>query len=146
NIIALDREHTVSVFAGIGERIREGQEMYEQLKSTNIIDNVALLYGTMADNPSIRFMTAYAAVAVAEYFRDEMKKNVLFFVDNAFRFAQAGNELSLFLDSIPSEDGYQSTLLSEMSEFHERLTSTATADLTTIEAVYVPADDILDHA
>jgi len=146
NIINLDKENTVSVFAGIGERIREGQELWSELKRSEIIDNVTLLYGTMADNPTMRFLTAYSAVTVAEYFRDQLKKDVLFFADNAFRFAQAGNELSLFMDEIPSQDGYQPTLLSEMSAFHERLVPNNNAHITTIEAVYVPADDILDYA
>lgn len=146
NIINLDKDRTVSVFAGIGERIREGQELWSSLKRTEIINNVALLYGTMADNPTMRFLTAYAAVTIAEHFRDVMNKNVLFFADNAFRFAQAGNELSLFMDAIPSQDGYQPTLLSEMSDFHERLVPKENAHITTIEAVYVPADDILDYA
>jgi F-type H+/Na+-transporting ATPase subunit beta len=146
NVINLDKENTVSVFAGIGERIREGHEIYEELKRAEIIDNVSLIFGSMADNPTIRFLTGFGAVAIAEHFRDVAQKNVLFFVDNAFRFAQAGNELSLFMDNIPSEDGYQPTLLSQISEFHERLTSTQNSTVTTIEAVYVPADDILDHA
>lgn len=146
NIINLDRENTYSVFSGIGERIREGHEMYNTLKETDVINNVSLIYGTMADNPAVRYLTAYGAVAMTEYFRDEMNKNVLVFVDNAFRFAQAGNELALFMDLIPSEDGYQPTLLSEMSSFHERLTSSQKAYISTIEAVYVPADDLLDHA
>jgi F-type H+-transporting ATPase subunit beta len=146
NIINLDRENTVSIFAGIGERIREGHEVYTNLKRTGIAANVALIFGSMADNPSVRFLTAYGAVTMAEYFRDVMKKNVLFFADNAFRFAQAGNELSLFMDTVPSEDGYQATLLTEMSEFHERLIPNNESTITTIETIYVPADDILDHA
>lgn len=146
NIINLDKDSTYSVFAGIGERIREGQELFSGLQRSDIIKNVTLLYGTMADNPTIRFLTAYSAVTAAEHFRDEMKKDVLFFADNAFRFAQAGNELSLFMDAIPSQDGYQPTLLSEMSDFHERLVSNKNGNITTIEAVYVPADDILDYA
>ncbi len=146
NIINLNKEKTVSVFAGIGERIREGQELWASLQRTDIINNVTLMFGTMADNPTMRFLTAYSAVAIAEYFRDSMQKDVLFFADNAFRFAQAGNELSLFMDEIPSQDGYQPTLLSEMSDFHERLVSTSNGQITTIEAVYVPADDILDYA
>ncbi len=146
NIINLNKEKTVSVFAGIGERIREGQELWASLKRTDIINNVTLMFGTMADNPTMRFLTAYSAVAVAEYFRDSMNKDVLFFADNAFRFAQAGNELSLFMDEIPSQDGYQPTLLSEMSDFHERLVTTPQGQVTTIEAVYVPADDIQDYA
>lgn len=146
NVINLDKEKTVSVFAGIGERIREGHEMYEKLDDTKILPNVSLIFGTMADNPSVRFLTAFGAVTLAEYFRDTMKKDVLFFADNAFRFAQAGNELSLFMNTIPSEDGYQPTLLSEMSDFHERLVPNKNGSITSIEAVYVPADDILDHA
>lgn len=146
NIINLNKERTVSVFAGIGERIREGQELWASLQRTDIINNVTLMFGTMADNPTMRFLTAYSAVAIAEHFRDSMDKDVLFFADNAFRFAQAGNELSLFMDEIPSQDGYQPTLLSEMSDFHERLITTKHGQVTTIEAVYVPADDILDYA
>lgn len=146
NVINFDKEKTVSVFAGIGERIREGHELYLNLQRTDIMNNVALVYGSMADNPTVRFLSGYSAITVAEYFRDEMSKNVLFFVDNVFRMAQAGNELSLFMNAIPSQDGYQPTLTSEISIFHERLVSSETGNITTIEAIYVPADDILDYA
>ena len=100
----------------------------------------------MGENPAIRFLTAYASVRLAEYFRDVTKNDVLFFIDNLFRFAQAGNELSTLMNIIPSEDGYQATLESEMGLFHERLTSTDTAHITSIEAIYVPSDDLLDYS
>jgi F-type H+/Na+-transporting ATPase subunit beta len=145
NVINKNKEKNVSVFCGVGERTREGHELYLELKNTNVLPYVSLLFGGMGESPSIRFLTGHAAAAVAEYFRDEMGKNVLFFIDNIFRFAQAGNELSLLMNTIPSEGGYQATLASEMASIHERLVSTSTASLTTIEAIYMPADDILDQ-
>lgn len=146
NVIMLSKNESVSVFAGIGERIREGQELYESLAEGGVLNMVSLVYGPMSENPAIRFLTGYGAVAVAEYFRDEKKKNVLFFIDNIFRFAQAGNELSLLMNTLPSEDGYQATLNSEMAAFHERLSSDKNNHISTIEAIYVPNDDILDQA
>lgn len=146
NIINIDLNKTVSVFAGVGERAREGQELYEELSKTGVLGNVSLIFGTMGDNPSVRFLTALGAVSMAEYFRDVMGKDVLFFVDNVFRFAQAGNELSVLMQNLPSEDGYQSTLTSEISSLHQRLVSSDKSSITTLEAVYVPADDILDQA
>lgn len=146
NIVMLSKNESVSVFAGIGERIREGQELYESLAEGGVLNTVSLVYGPMSENPAIRFLTGYGAVAVAEYFRDERGKNVLFFIDNIFRFAQAGNELSLLMNTIPSEDGYQATLNSEMAAFHERLSSSKNNYISTIEAIYVPNDDILDQA
>ena len=146
NIIDKDREKTVSVFCGVGERSREGHELYKELASTKILDLVSLVFGTMGDNPSVRYLTSHAATTIAEYFRDEMGKNVLFFIDNVFRYAQAGNELSLLTGNIPSEDGYQSTLISEMANFHERLVSKGDNYITTLEAIYLPADDTLDQA
>jgi F-type H+-transporting ATPase subunit beta len=146
NVVMLSKNESVSVFAGIGERIREGQELYQSLTEGEVMKNVSLVFGPMSENPAIRFLTGYGAVSVAEYFRDEMKKNVLFFIDNIFRFAQAGNELSLLMNTIPSEDGYQATLNSEMAAFHERLSSTNNNFISTIEAIYVPNDDILDQA
>ena len=146
NIVDRDRQKTVSVFCGVGERSREGHELYKELAATKILDSVALIFGTMGDNPSVRYLTAHAASTIAEHFRDEMKKNVLFFIDNVFRYAQAGNELSLLTGNIPSEDGYQSTLISEMANFHERLVSKDDNYITTLEAVYLPADDTLDQA
>lgn len=145
NVINKDKANTVSVFCGVGERTREGHELFLELKSTNVLPFVSLVFGAMGESPPIRFLTALGAVSVAEYFRDDMKKNVLFFIDNMFRFAQAGNELSLLTNTIPSEDGYQATLSSEMASVHERLVSTKTNSITTIEAIYVPADDLQDQ-
>ncbi len=153
NVVSLEKSDSkasksgknVSVFAGIGERVREGQELHETLKEQKVLDKVSLIYGTMGQNPSIRFKTALAAATIAEHFRDEEKRDILFFIDNIFRFAQAGNELSLLMNTIPSEDGYQATLASEMASFHERLISNKDNSITTIEAIYIPNDDILDQ-
>lgn len=144
NIIGKDSEHNVSVFCGIGERTREGHELYLDLKKNGVLDGVALIYGAMGENPSVRFLTGAGGATIAEHFRDS-GKNVLMFIDNIYRYAQAGNELSLLMDTIPSEDGYQATLSSEMGAIHERLISTSDAAITSIEAVYVPADDLLDQ-
>lgn len=146
NVINKDPINNVSVFCGVGERTREGHELYHELQDKGVLPHSSLIFGTMGQTPAVRYLTGLAGVSIAEYFRDEMSKNVLFFVDNVFRFIQAGNELSLLMGSVPSEDGYQATLPSEIGYFHERLISTKKAALTTIEAVYVPADDILDHA
>lgn len=145
NVVTLKKEQTVSVFAGVGERTREGHELFLELKSRGVLDNVALVMGTMGENAAIRFLTALTAVTMAEYFRDEMKKNVLFFIDNVFRFAQAGNELATIMNTLPSEDGYQATLASEMADFHERLVSTDSGNISAIEAIYIPSDDLLDQ-
>lgn len=134
----------VNIFAGIGERIREAQEMIENLADNNVLSRVAIILGQMNERPARRFRTGYAAAAVAEYFRDEEDRDVLFFVDNAYRFIQAGNELSMLLNSIPSEDGYQPTLISDIGNFQERLVSAARGSITSIEAIYVPADDFTD--
>lgn len=145
NIINKDKERNMSVFCGVGERTREGHELFLELQKSNVLPYVSLMFGAMGESPSIRFLTAHAAATVAEYFRDDLGKNVLFFIDNMFRFAQAGNELSLLMNTIPSEGGYQATLASEMASIHERLVSTTRGDVTTIEAIYLPADDILDQ-
>lgn len=134
----------VSVFAGVGERIREGQELYEELKAKGTLSQVSLLFGPMGENAAVRYLTALSAVTVAEYFRDEKESDVLFFIDNIFRFAQAGSELSTITRNIPSEDGYQATLSSEMAGFHERLVSSGKNTLSAIEAIYVPSDDLSD--
>ncbi len=144
NVVDLQQKRSV-VFAGIGERSREGQELYETLLEQKTLPNVSLIFGTMGDNPAIRFRTAFTAATIAEYFRDQGDREVLFFIDNIFRFALAGNELSMLMNTIPSEDGYQATLTSEMGTFHERLTSTKKTAITTIEAIYIPNDDILDQ-
>ena len=145
NVIILHEGKGASVFAGIGERIREGHELYQTLAEKKVLQSVSLILGTMGENPAIRFLTGYTAVALAEYFRDNLKKDVLFFMDNIFRFAQAGNELSVLMNTIPSEDGYQATLTSEMTSIHERLISNKNNSITSIEAIYVPNDDILDQ-
>jgi F-type H+-transporting ATPase subunit beta len=145
NVVGRRRGKAVSVFAGVGERSREGLDLYQALAQSQVLDTTSLVFGPMGANPAIRFLSCYAAVTLAEYFRDIAQKEVLFFIDNVFRFAQAGNELSILTDSIPSEDGYQATLESEMASFHERLSSVESGSITAIEAVYVPADDLLDH-
>ncbi len=139
-------DKSVSVFAGVGERTREARELYDSLQEKNTLSSSTLVFGQMGENPAVRFLSAFSAVTLAEYYREEMKKDVLFFIDNVFRLTQAGNELSTLMNMIPSEDGYQSTLESEVAAFHERLISTKNGSITTIEAVYVPADDMLDHA
>jgi len=146
NIINKDLGSNVSVFCGVGERSREGQELYEELKNSKVIPYVSLIFGQMGENASVRFLTAHSAIAVAEYLRDDLGKNVLFFMDNIFRFAQAGNELSLLMNNIPSEDGYQATLTSEVAHIHERLVSKGSNSITTIEAIYLPEDDLFDQA
>jgi F-type H+-transporting ATPase subunit beta len=140
------KEKNVSVFAGVGERSREGLELYQALAQSGTLTKSTLIFGPMGENPAVRFLSAFSAVTLAEYYRDNLKNDVLFFIDNAFRFAQAGNELSTLMNIIPSEDGYQATLESEMARFHERLVSTKNAVISTIEAIYVPADDLLDYA
>ena len=144
NILAKDEKY-VSIFAGIGERIREGQELFEELKKSGALEKSALVFGPMSENSAQRFLTGFAAVSLAEYFRDHEETDVLFFIDNIFRFAQAGNELSLLMNTLPSEDGYQATLNSEMATFHERLSSNKHG-VTTVEAIYIPNDDLLDQA
>jgi len=149
NVIVLKKgggqEKNVSVFAGVGERTREGHELHQTLSQQNVLSSVSLVFGPMGENPAIRFLTAFTAATIAEYFRDGLKKDVLFFIDNVFRFAQAGNELAVLMNTIPSEDGYQATLASEMASFHERLVSVNNNSISTIEAIYIPNDDILDQ-
>ncbi len=144
NLVILNPEKNVSVFTGVGERTREGEELFETLKESKVMQGVSLIYGSMGQNPALRFRTAFTGVTLAEYYRDVVGKDVLFFIDNIFRFAQSGYELSTLMNSIPSEGGYQSTLASEMASFHERLDSTQKNAITTFEAIYVPADDLSD--
>ena len=134
----------VSVFAGIGERIREGHELRESLEASEVLNRVALIFGQMNENAVVRFRIAWAAATLAEYFRDVEKKDVLFFVDNAYRFLQAGMEVSTLLGSIPSELGYQATLETEIANFEDRLVATDNASITSIQTVYVPADELGD--
>lgn len=145
NIVSVSKNNALSVFAGVGERAREGLDLYQTLKESGTLSSSSMIFGQMGENATVRFLTAFSAVTLAEYYRDVMKKNVLFFIDNVFRLAQAGNELSTLTKSLPSEDGYQATLEAEMAAFHERLLPSLNATITSIEAIYVPADDILDH-
>lgn len=138
------QERGIVVFAGIGERIREGYELYETLKRTNVLPSTVLVFGQMNETAAIRFKVGLSAATIAEYFRDIQKKDTIFFIDNVYRFLQAGNELSTLLMNIPSEGGYQATLDSEIGALQERLVSTEKASITSIQAVYVPADDITD--
>jgi F-type H+-transporting ATPase subunit beta len=133
-----------SIFAGIGERIREGHELMKSLEASKVIDRVAMIFGQMNENAIIRFRVAWAASTLAEYFRDSMKKDVLFFADNVYRFVQAGAEVSAVLGSIPSELGYQATLETEISNFENRLVSTPNGSITSCQTVYVPADELSD--
>ncbi len=134
----------VAVFAGVGERIREGQELYQRLAETKVLDRTALVVGQMDENPAVRFKVAAAGAAVAEHFRDKEKQDVLFFVDNMYRYVQAGNEVGALLGSVPSEQGYQATLFSDIAAVEDRLFSTAEAAITSVQTVFVPADDIAD--
>jgi len=136
----------VSVFAGVGERTREGNDLYNEMKESGVIGKTALVYGQMNEVPGARARVALSALTMAEYFRDEEKKNVLFFIDNIFRFSQAGSEVSALLGRMPSAVGYQPTLASEMGELQERITSTKSGSITSVQAIYVPADDITDPA
>ena len=140
-------EHSgYSVFAGVGERTREGNDLYLGMKQTGVLKNTALVYGQMNEPPGARFRVGLTAVTVAEYFRDEEGKDVLLFIDNIFRFAQAGSEVSALLGRMPSEVGYQPTLATEMGELQERITSTKKGSITSVQAIYVPADDLTDPA
>lgn len=133
-----------SIFAGVGERIREGQELYQRLKETKVLPQTVIVLGQMNENAAIRFRVAQAAVAQAEYFRDKLKSDVLFFIDNMFRFVQAGNEVATLLGTIPSEQAYQATLQTEISNLEDRLVSTDNGSITSFQNVYVPADEISD--
>jgi F-type H+-transporting ATPase subunit beta len=135
-----------SVFAGVGERTREGNDLYFEMKESNVLDKVALCYGQMNEPPGARNRIALTGLTMAEYFRDEKGLDVLMFIDNIFRFAQSGAEMSALLGRIPSAVGYQPTLASEMGKLQERITSTKKGSITSVQAVYVPADDLTDPA
>lgn len=136
----------VSVFAGVGERTREGNDLYKEMTDSGVINKTALVFGQMNEVPGARARVALSALTMAEYFRDEEKKNVLLFIDNIFRFSQAGSEVSTLLGRMPSAVGYQPTLAQEMAELQERITSTKNGSITSVQAIYVPADDITDPA
>ena len=135
-----------SVFAGVGERTREGNDLHREMTESGVINKTALVFGQMNEVPGARARVALSALTMAEYFRDEEKKNVLLFIDNIFRFSQAGSEVSTLLGRMPSAVGYQPTLAQEMAELQERITSTKNGSITSVQAIYVPADDITDPA
>ncbi len=136
----------VSVFAGVGERTREGTDLLIEMQESGVIEKAALVYGQMDEPPGVRLRVALSALTVAEYFRDVKNQDVLLFIDNIFRFVQAGSEVSTLLGRMPSAVGYQPTLADEMGELQERITSTKGRSITSLQAVYVPADDYTDPA
>ena len=135
-----------SVFAGVGERTREGNDLYHEMKGSGVLDKTCMVFGQMNEPPGVRQRVGLTGVTIAEYFRDEEHQDVLLFVDNIFRFTQAGSEVSALLGRIPSAVGYQPTLATEMGELQERITSTKKGSITSVQAVYVPADDLTDPA
>jgi len=135
-----------SVFAGVGERTREGNDLYHEMKESGVLPKVAMVFGQMNEPPGARLRVALSGLTMAEYFRDQENKDVLFFIDNIFRFTQAGSEVSALLGRIPSAVGYQPTLATEMGNLQERITSTDKGSVTSVQAVYVPADDLTDPA
>src|ERR687898_291129 len=136
----------VSVFAGVGERTREGTDLYIEMKESGVLEKAALVFGQMDEPPGVRLRVGLSALTIAEYFRDVKGQDVLLFIDNIFRFVQAGSEVSTLLGRMPSAVGYQPTLADEMGELQERITSTRGRSITSLQAVYVPADDITDPA
>ena len=135
-----------SIFAGVGERSREGNDLYREMEESDVLKNTTLVFGQMNEPPGARARVALSALSMAEYFRDEEKKDVLMFIDNIFRFTQAGSEISALLGRMPSAVGYQPTLSTEMGQLQERITSTKDGSITSVQAVYVPADDLTDPA
>lgn len=135
-----------SIFTGVGERSREGNDLYTEMNESGVINKTALVFGQMNESPGVRMRVALTGLTMAEYFRDEEKKDVLLFIDNIFRFVQAGSEVSTLLGRMPSAVGYQPTLANEMGELQERITSTKNGSVTSVQAVYVPADDLTDPA
>jgi len=141
------KEHGgLSVFTGVGERTREGNDLYNEMKESGVLSNTTLVYGQMNEPPGARMRVALSGLTMAEYFRDEEHQDVLLFIDNIFRFTQAGSEVSALLGRMPSAVGYQPTLATEMGDLQERITSTKKGSITSIQAVYVPADDLTDPA
>jgi len=138
--------HGISVFAGVGERSREGNDLYLEMKSTGVLNSTALVFGQMNEPPGARMRVALTGLTMAEYFRDTAHQDVLLFIDNIFRFSQAGSEVSALLGRMPSAVGYQPTLATEMGQLQERITSTKDGSITSVQAIYVPADDLTDPA
>jgi F-type H+/Na+-transporting ATPase subunit beta len=140
------RHEGISIFCGIGERSREGEELYREMTDAGVMDNTIMIFGQMNESPGARFRVGHAAMTMAEYFRDEARQDVLLLIDNIFRFVQAGSEVSGLLGQIPSRVGYQPTLASDLAELEERISNTANGAITSVQAVYVPADDFTDPA
>ncbi len=141
------KEHGgMSVVTGVGERTREGNDMYHEMKDSGVLDKTVLVYGQMNESPGARMRVALSGLTMAEHFRDEDKQDVLLFIDNIFRFTQAGSEVSALLGRMPSAVGYQPTLATEMGQLQERITSTKNGSITSVQAIYVPADDLTDPA
>ncbi len=136
----------ISIFAGVGERSREGNDLYGEMEESGVLENTALVFGQMNETPGVRMRVALSGLTMAEYFRDDMHQDVLLFIDNIYRFTQAGSEVSALLGRMPSAVGYQPTLATEMGQLQERITSTKDGSITSIQAVYVPADDLTDPA
>ena len=145
NNIAMQK-HGISVFAGVGERSREGNDLYYEMKESGVLPNTALVFGQMNETPGVRMRVALSGLTMAEYFRDVAHQDVLLFIDNIYRFTQAGSEVSALLGRMPSAVGYQPTLANEMGALQERITSTKKGSITSVQAVYVPADDLTDPA
>ncbi len=145
NNIAMQK-HGISVFAGVGERSREGNDLYNEMKDSGVLANTALVFGQMNETPGVRMRVALSGLTMAEYFRDVSHQDVLLFIDNIYRFTQAGSEVSALLGRMPSAVGYQPTLATEMGQLQERIASTKDGSITSIQAVYVPADDLTDPA
>ena len=136
----------LSFFTGIGERIREGHELYDTLKKADLLKNTCMFFGQMNENPVQRALVGISATASAEYFRDQEKKDILFFADNMYRYVQARNEVSTILDQIPNEGGYQPTIFSDIKVLQDRLSSNENGSITSVQTIYVPADDVSDPA
>lgn len=145
NNVATNR-HGISVFAGVGERLREGNDLYKEMEASGVLSKTALVFGQMNEPPGARMRVALTGLTMAEYFRDEKHQDVLLFIDNIFRFTQAGSEVSALIGRMPSAVGYQPTLATEMGQLQERITSTKNGSITSIQAIYVPADDLTDPA
>jgi len=139
-------ESGLSFFSGIGERIREGHELYTTLKENDLLGNTCMFFAQMNENPVMRSLVGVSATALAEYFRDEHHRDILFFADNMYRYVQARNELSTILDQMPSEGGYEPTIFSDVKTLQDRLSSNENGSITSVQTIYVPADDVSDPA
>jgi F-type H+-transporting ATPase subunit beta len=140
------RYEGISLFCGIGERSREAEELYRDMRDAGVLDHTVMVFGQMNEPPGARFRVGHAALSIAEYFRDQQRRNVLLLIDNIFRYVQSGTEVSGLMGRIPSRVGYQPTLATELAELEERIASSASAAITSVQAVYVPADDLTDPA